>query len=135
MGKKYAVPLLPKVLSETTITPPNPQQTQVSTEQSSKLEKNDNQQPTQLSPNLSQPTSTTPSKVDKLENSGTNQTIEELALHTKSLTRLQMDFGEDRCLFCQKQSHVEWQTTNFNDTWAFLCGPCGFKLSQKLSDN
>ena len=137
MGKKYAVPQLPKVLSETTTTPPNPPQTPASTEPSNKLEKNDNQQPTQLSPNPSQPTSPTPFKVDKLENSGTNknQTIEELALHTKSLTRLQMDFGEDRCLFCQKQTPVEWQISNFNDAWAFLCGPCGFKLSQKLTNN
>jgi hypothetical protein len=134
IGKKYAVPLLPKLQNERATTPLSQPQTPI-TEQSKTLEENSNQQPTQLTTNLNQTTSPTPPKADKLENLGTNQTIEELASHTKSLTRLQMNFGEDRCPLCQKQTHVEWQTTNFDESWAFLCGPCVCKLSQKLTNN
>jgi len=63
------------------------------------------------------------------------QTIDELALRTKSLTRLTINFGEDRCVFCGVQVHVEWDVKDFDDTWGFLCGPCGLKLSQKLTNN
>ena len=29
----------------------------------------------------------------------------------------------------------DWQDTYFDDSWAFLCGPCGSKLTQKLTNN
>jgi hypothetical protein len=56
----------------------------------------------------------TPSKVTKLGNSFPNISLEELALQTKSVTRLTTNFGID-------------------DSWGFLCGTCGQKLSEKLS--
>jgi hypothetical protein len=131
IGKKYGVTPVPKFPSEPTFTPVNPPQSPTNTEQT-KLEDNQHTQP---APNLTQTTSRTPSKVGKLENSGTNQTINELALHTKSLTRLTMNFGEDRCVLCHVQTQVEWEIKDFDDTWGFLCGSCGLKLYQKLTNN
>ena len=75
----------------------------------------------------------TPSKVTKLGNSFPSSSLEELALQTKSVTRLTTNFGIDTCKLCKAKSHSEWQVTAFDDSWSFLCGPCGLKLSEKLN--
>jgi hypothetical protein len=72
----------------------------------------------------------TPSKVNKLGNSFPTITLEELALQTKSVTRLTMNFGEDTCKLSRSKSPSEWQATAFDDSWNFLCGSCGIKLSE-----
>ena len=77
----------------------------------------------------------TPSKVMKLGNSFPSISLEELALPTKSVTRLTPNFGVDTCKLCKTKSHSEWQVTEFDDSWNFLCGPCGLKLSEKLNNN
>lgn len=74
-----------------------------------------------------------PSKVIKLGNSFPTITLDELALQTKSVTRLTINFGIDTCKLCKAKSHSEWQVTEFNDSWGFLCGPCGLKLSKKIN--
>jgi hypothetical protein len=71
--------------------------------------------------------------VVQLGNSGTEYTLEELALHTKSITRLTMNFGINNCKLCKIKDRSDWQVTEFDDTWGFLCGPCGIKLSKKLN--
>ena len=75
----------------------------------------------------------TPSKVTKLGNSFPNISLEELALQTKSVTRLTTNFGIDICKLCKAKGHSEWQVTAFDDSWGFLCGTWGQKLSEKLS--
>jgi hypothetical protein len=125
IAKKYGVTFVAKFPTDTTKDPPS---TQPNDTHEAKMAQ-ETIDPTQNA------TSETPQKVVTLENSGTFQTMEELAQHTKSLTRLNMDFGEDRCIFCHTFTHVEWQVNDFDDAWGFLCEPCGFKLSQKLATN
>jgi len=76
-----------------------------------------------------------PPDVVQLGNSGTEYTLEQLALHTKSITRLRMDFGINTCKLCKTKDRSEWQVTEFDDSWHFLCGSCGQKLSEKLNKN
>ena len=76
-----------------------------------------------------------PPNLGQLGNSGTEYTLEELALHTKSITRLTMDFGINTCKLCKVKDQSEWQVTEFDDSWSFLCGACGLKLSEKLNKN
>ena len=75
----------------------------------------------------------TPSKVTKLGNSFPNISLEELSLQTKSVTKFTTNFGIDTRKLCQVKSHSEWQVIAFDDSWSFLCGPCGLKLSEKLN--
>jgi len=77
----------------------------------------------------------TPAKVMQLGNSGTNLTLEELAPKAKSIYRLTMDFGIETCICCGVKGRPDWQVTLFDDSWGFLCGPCGQKLSERLSKN
>jgi hypothetical protein len=58
--------------------------------------------------------------------------LEELSLHAKSVNRLDTDFGTETCIVCDVKGNPCWQVTLFDDTWGFLCGPCGEKLSNKL---
>jgi hypothetical protein len=76
-----------------------------------------------------------PTKVMKLGNSFPSISLEELALQTKSVTRLTINFGIDTCQLCKDKTHSEWQVTAFDDSWGFLCGSCGIKLSEKLNKN
>ena len=77
----------------------------------------------------------TQSNVVQLGNSGTKYTLEELSLHTKSIGRLTFDFGINTCILCQIKDKSDWQVTQFDDSWGFLCGSCGLKLSEKLNKN
>jgi len=77
----------------------------------------------------------TPPKVVQLGNSGTNVTLEELASKAKSVYRLTMDFGPETCVCCGTKGRPDWQVTEFDDSWGFLCGPCGLELSKKISNN
>jgi hypothetical protein len=79
-----------------------------------------------------EPAIETPVKVVQLGNTGTKYTLEELALHTKRLTRLTMNFGIETCALCGVKGRPDWQITKFDDSWGFLCGQCGLKLSEKL---
>ena len=76
----------------------------------------------------------TPAKVVRLGNSFSDYNFEELAPKTKSVCRLTMDFGIETCVSCGAKGRPDWQVTLFDDSWGFLCGPCGQKLSEKLSD-
>jgi predicted SprT family Zn-dependent metalloprotease len=71
----------------------------------------------------------------QLAESGTEYTVEELGLQTKSLSRLSMDFGINTCKLCQVKDRSDWQVTEFDDSWNFLCGQCRQKLSEKLNKN
>ena len=71
----------------------------------------------------------------KLGNLFPSINLEELALQTKSVTRLTTNFGIDTCKLCKAKNPSEWQVTAFDDSWNFLCGPCGLKLSEKLNKN
>ena len=71
------------------------------------------------------------SNVVQLGNTGTNYTLEELSLHTKSLSRLTFDFGINTCILCQIKDKSDWQVTQFDDSWGFLCGPCGLETLKK----
>ena len=64
--------------------------------------------------------------------SGTEYTLEELALHAKSLYRLTMDFGINTCILCKVQDKSDGQIKEFDDSWGFLCGSCELKLAEKL---
>jgi len=125
IAKKYAVMFVPKFPTDTTKDPPNTQPnktTEAKTEQKT------------INPTQNTSSETTP-KTITLENSGTIQTIEELMQHTKALTRLTMNFGEDRCLLCHDLTHMEWEVKDFDDTWGLICGSCGLKLSKKIAAN
>jgi hypothetical protein len=77
----------------------------------------------------------TPSEVVSLVNSFANISHEELEAKTKSVVRLTMDFGVETCVACTFKGRPDWQVTLFDDSWGFLCGPCGQKLSERLSKN
>ena len=71
----------------------------------------------------------------KLGNSFPSNSLEELALQTKSVTRLTTNFGIDTCKLCKSKVHPEWQVTASDDSWDFLCGSYGLKLSERLNTN
>ena len=58
----------------------------------------------------------------RLGNSFPSNSLEELALKTKSATRLTSNFGIDTYKLCKTKSPGEWQVTVFDDSWDFLCG-------------
>jgi hypothetical protein len=61
--------------------------------------------------------------------------LEELATQTKTVERLTMDFGIETCVVCNVKGRPDWQVTLFDDSWGFLCGPCGDKLQNKLGNH
>jgi hypothetical protein len=61
--------------------------------------------------------------------------LDDLALKAKSVYRLTMDFGIETCVVCNHKGRADWQVTLFDDSWGFLCGPCGLKLSERLNKN
>jgi hypothetical protein len=87
-----------------------------------------------LVPEKTQETGVTPPEVAPVENSRTNALFEELASKTKSICRLTMDYRSETCVICEAKGQGEWQVTQFDDSWGFLCGPRGLKLSEKLSN-
>ena len=60
-----------------------------------------------------------------------------LSQKTKQLTRLPPDneVSLESCVVCGIKQQPDWIITLFDESWGFLCGPCGFKLSQKLTNN
>jgi hypothetical protein len=131
IAKKYGCSLVPKFQSVPTLgesAPPKPTNT---VEEKAAVSENKPISDTQKTEKQAE----TPPKVVKLWNSGTNITLEELALKTKSVYRLTMDFGTETCVCCGTKGRPDWQVTQFDDSWIFLCGPCGLKLSERLSKN
>jgi hypothetical protein len=61
--------------------------------------------------------------------------LDDLALKAKSVYRLTMDFGIETCVVCNHKGRADWQVTLFDDSWGFLCGLCGLKLSERLNKN
>jgi hypothetical protein len=76
-----------------------------------------------------------PARVMQLVNSFPGYSFEEVALKAKSVFRLTMDFGTETCVICGAKGRPDWQVTLFDESWGFLCGPCGHKLSEKLSNH
>ena len=60
--------------------------------------------------------------------------FEELMNTAKTVERLTMDFGIETCVACGVKGRPDWQVTSFDDSWGFLCGPCGMKLSDKIGN-
>jgi hypothetical protein len=76
----------------------------------------------------------TPVEVVQLIRSSANWSFEDLVIKAKEVVRLNMDFGIENCVSCGTKGRPDWQITLFDDSWGFLCGSCGEKLSNKLSN-
>jgi hypothetical protein len=77
----------------------------------------------------------TPLEVVPVVRSSANYSFEELSSKTKSVYRLTIDcYGVESCVVCGVKGRPDWQVTQFDGSWGFLCGPCGLKLSEKLSN-
>jgi hypothetical protein len=131
IAKKYGCSVVPKFPTNTSLAESATSKQESEIEETSVLSENrpirepqKNQKEANITPNVVQ-----------LGNSGTEYTLEELALHTKSITRLTMDFGINNCILCKVKDRSDWQVTEFDDTWGFLCGPCGIKLLGRLNKN
>jgi hypothetical protein len=126
IAKKYGCSFVPKFPTETSSdqSPPSqsPEKPQEIHEKSADLTPKDSDKSVDEQP-----------KVVHLGNSGTIL-FEELTARTKSVCRLTMDFGIETCVCCGVKGHPDWQVTEFDDSWGFLCGPCGVKLSKRLSN-
>jgi hypothetical protein len=77
----------------------------------------------------------TTQEVVSLVNSFACVSFEELEAKAKSVVRLTMDFGIETCVTCGIKGRPEWQVTEFDDSWGFMCGPCGQRLSEKLNNH
>jgi hypothetical protein len=73
-----------------------------------------------------------PVKVVQLVHSSANLVFEDLVGKTKSVGVLPPHFGVETCVVCGVKGESYWQVTLFDDSWGFLCGSCGQKLSDKL---
>jgi hypothetical protein len=56
--------------------------------------------------------------------------LESLHLKTNKIERLPANYEAESCAVCSTKQPPDWIVTLFDDSWGFLCGPCGFKLSQ-----
>ena len=131
IAKKYGCNLVPKFPTNTSLEECSTTKPESEVEENNSFSKNTPIQETQKT----QEGGENLPNVGQLGNSGTNHTLEELALKTKSLYRLEFDFGINTCIICKVQDKSDWQITEFNDSWGLLCGPCGIKLSEKLNKN
>lgn len=127
IAKKYGCSLVPKfptgTSSHQSSTPQSPEQTREIHEKPADLTSKDSGEP-----------AVTPPKVVQLGNTGTIP-FEELVSKTKSIYRLTMAcYGVETCRCCGVQGKPDWQYTEFDDSWGFLCGPCGLKVSERLSN-
>jgi hypothetical protein len=77
----------------------------------------------------------TPGEVVQLVRLSANYNFKELAAKAKEVVRLTTNFGVETCIACASKGCPDWQVTLFDDSWGFLCGPCGQKLSEKLSSH
>jgi len=76
-----------------------------------------------------------PVKVVQLVHSSANLILEDLISKTKSVGVLPPHFGIETCVVCGVKDESYWQVTLFDESWGFLCGPCGQKLSDKLNNH
>jgi hypothetical protein len=77
-----------------------------------------------------------PQEVVPVVHSSALCSLAELTLKAKSIYRLTMDcYGLETCVVCGVKARPDWQVTQFDDSWGFLCGTCGLKLSEKLSNH
>jgi hypothetical protein len=130
IAKKYGCQLVPKFQtfqSPTETTTPKPD---AEVKEKSGIEEN---KPVS-EPKKTEETAVASAKVVQLGNTGT-YTLDELVLKAKSVCRLTMDFGIETCVCCGVKGRPDWQVTEFDDSWGFLCGPCGVKLSERLTNN
>jgi len=129
IAKKYGCSLVLKFSSEPTTTGSEEKKPENNLPKKQTLSEN--------TPNLAQEkTEKTPVSsaiVAPVENSRTKTVFEEVASRTKSVCRLTMDYGFETCVICGAKGQGEWQVTHYDDSWGFLCGPCGLKLSERLS--
>jgi hypothetical protein len=129
IAKKYGCNLVLKFSSEPTVTSPEAQKPENNLYENQVLSENKpNLENEKVAKSVSQPASVAP-----VENSRTKEVFEEIASKTKSVCRLTMDYRSETCVICEAKGQGEWQVTQFDDSWGFLCGPCGLKLSQRLS--
>lgn len=68
------------------------------------------------------------------ENEVSEVSIEAFASRTKKLEMLKDD-SQDKCIVCGFFGRMDWQLTEFNDSWGLLCGLCGEKVEKRLKDN
>lgn len=128
IAKKYGCSLVPKFPTETS-------SQQSCTLSSSKKPEEIHEKPVESTSNETCESADTPPKVVQLGNSGTIP-FEELVLRTKSVYRLTMGcYGIEACRCCGVQGKPDWQYTEFDDSWGFLCGLCGLRLSEKLNNH
>lgn len=75
-----------------------------------------------------------PTKSEVCEESEISEvSLEGLVPNVKELVRLRMDF-QDRCIVCGFRGRMDFQANQFDGSWGLLCGNCGRKLEQKLSE-
>ncbi len=129
IAKKYGCSLVPKFQSVPTLAENTTSKPETETEEKTVFSENKPNSKTQETEKEAE----AHAKVVQLWNSGTNISLEQLASKTKSVYRLTMDFGIETCVCCGFKGRPDWQVTEFDDSWGFLCGPCGQKLSEKLS--
>lgn len=60
--------------------------------------------------------------------------LEALAIKTLKLERL-TGLYEDKCVSCGKSGRMDFQITEHDGSWAFLCANCGLQLQKKLGKN
>jgi hypothetical protein len=130
IAKKYGCQLVPKFQTFQSPTDATTLKPEAKVEENSVIAKNE----PISEPQKTEETAVAPAKVVQLGNTGT-YTLDELLLKTKSVCRLTMDFGIETCVCCGTKGRPDWQVTEFNDSWGFLCGPCGVKVSERLSNN
>jgi hypothetical protein len=129
IAKKYGCSLVLKFSSEPTVTSPEVQKPENNLYENQVLSENEpNLENEKVAKSVSQPASVAP-----VENSRTKDVFEEIASKTKSVCRLTMDYRSETCVICEAKGQGEWQVTQFDDSWGFLCGSCGLKLSERLS--
>jgi hypothetical protein len=63
----------------------------------------------------------------------TQTNLEDLVSRTKSIARLDSE-SVDKCVLCGFQGRMDWQVTEFDNTWGLLCGPCGDKVAEKIGE-
>ena len=131
IAKKYGCSLVPKFQSVPTL------EERANCECENKVEEKSSfsEKKPVAEPEITEKKADTPAKVVQLGDSGTNPTLEELCSKAKSVYRLTMDFGIETCVICGAKGRPDWQVTLFDDSWGFLCGPCGQKVSERLSKN
>jgi hypothetical protein len=143
IAKKYGCTLANKLTNFTNTEEPCGQADKRTSSEGIQATKQENQFPEKSSLSQNEPNSQTEKsekqpdthqEVIRLSAYPQNISLKELALKTKSVYRLTMDFGLETCVLCNAKGRPDWQVTLFDDSWGFLCGTCGLKLSEKLGN-